>query len=214
MATPAERADRAASGQQIAIVVVLLLVLLGVLWFTVLRGGGGGGEDEALPLATPTADEGILPEIEPGVEPEEPVTGPGRGPIETFEVFAPRDPFLPLIAAQATGGGTTGGATDDGATGGGGAGDDGGANGNGNGGGAPSTASGGDVGGHTVKMVDSFNRNGREVVQVQVDGTVYTVSEGETFAQNFQVVSIDGECASFLFGDDQFTLCEGEEILK
>jgi hypothetical protein len=47
-----------------------------------------------------------------------------------------------------------------------------------------------------------------------VDGTVYTVDEGEQFAESFQLLSINGECATMLYGDDQFTLCEGEEILK
>jgi hypothetical protein len=43
---------------------------------------------------------------------------------------------------------------------------------------------------------------------------VYTAQEGETFADSFQLVSASGRCATMLFGDDQFTLCEGEEILK
>ncbi len=52
------------------------------------------------------------------------------------------------------------------------------------------------------------------MVRVQVDGTVYTVGEGDRFAENFEVLSISGQCASLLYGDDQFSLCEGEEILK
>ena len=68
------------------------------------------------------------------------------------------------------------------------------------------------VGGHRVRVVDVFP-NGRRA-QIQVDGTVYTVDEGEVFAENFQLVSASGECATMLFGDDEFTLCEGEEILK
>jgi hypothetical protein len=61
-------------------------------------------------------------------------------------------------------------------------------------------------------VVDVRARGGR--AQIQVDGTVYTVDEGETFADNFQLVDASGECATMLFGDDEFTLCEGEEILK
>jgi hypothetical protein len=63
-------------------------------------------------------------------------------------------------------------------------------------------------------LVDVFQENNSPRAQVEVDGTVYTVSEGEVFADNFELVSASGECATMLFGDDQFTLCEGEEILK
>ncbi len=70
------------------------------------------------------------------------------------------------------------------------------------------------MGGHTVALIDIFKDGGSQRAQVEVDGTVYTVGEGDRFADNFQVLSISGECATMLFGDDQFTLCEGESILK
>jgi len=50
--------------------------------------------------------------------------------------------------------------------------------------------------------------------QVDVNGVVHTVAEDEVFAENFKLLSLSGDCASMLFGDDQFTICEGEEILK
>ena len=43
---------------------------------------------------------------------------------------------------------------------------------------------------------------------MQVDGKVYTVQPGATFDDNFQLVKIDGKCATFLFGDQSFELCE------
>lgn len=49
---------------------------------------------------------------------------------------------------------------------------------------------------------------------VQIDETVYEVRVGETFAGNYLVRSIDPPCATLLFGDDAFTLCEGESALK
>jgi hypothetical protein len=58
-------------------------------------------------------------------------------------------------------------------------------------------------------VIDVFPRGGGEVVHVEVDGQTHTACEGERFAQNFQVVSIEGECATFLFGDENFTTCEG-----
>lgn len=64
------------------------------------------------------------------------------------------------------------------------------------------------IGGHTVVLLDTFTSGGGEVAQVEVDGKVYSVSEGETFAQGqFELTTISGDCATFLYGDEQFTLC-------
>ena len=65
-----------------------------------------------------------------------------------------------------------------------------------------------------MKLIDVFTDKGKERAEVQVDGTVYTVDVGEEFADSFKLLSTSGDCASLLFGDDQFSLCEGQEILK
>ncbi len=168
--------------------IVLVLVLA---WFFFLRGGG---------------EEALAPEVAaPTVVPETPVPTEtaaeeeDEGRVETFEVFAGRDPFEPLVDEGGGGGGTV--VTDE----------DGTVISDADEGAEPSGASG-NVGGHRVRLVDVFP-NGR-TAQVQVDGTVYTVDEGEVFADNFQLVRASGQCATMLFGDDEFTLCEGEEILK
>jgi hypothetical protein len=73
----------------------------------------------------------------------------------------------------------------------------------------PSTPTGGSSttsGGHTVVLVDVFSNSTK--AQVEVDGTVYTVGEGDTFASTFKLVTISGNCASFLNGDSSFSLCE------
>jgi len=57
-----------------------------------------------------------------------------------------------------------------------------------------------------VVLVDIFS-NGTQA-QVEVDGTVYTVGVGHTFAGTFKLLSISGSCAAFLNGDQSFTLCE------
>jgi hypothetical protein len=67
------------------------------------------------------------------------------------------------------------------------------------------------VGGHTVTLIDIFTRNGVEMAQVQVDSTGYVVREGETFAVNYRLVSISGNCASFVNGSNQFVLCENPQ---
>ena len=213
----AQGARRELTGQQAVIVVGVLILLLLVLWFLFLRGGGTDPE----PVAPVTAPEVVdpTPEVTPDVE--EP-NQPKDGPVETFEVFASKDPFEPLVnpagtsgaptgtaPATSTGGDPTGGA-DDGT---GGPGDDGSGGGGGNGGGGSGDGSS-NVSGHTVRLIDVYRQNGRMRAQIQVDGTVYTVDVGERFATNFELVDISGECASILYGDDQFSICEGEEILK
>jgi hypothetical protein len=62
------------------------------------------------------------------------------------------------------------------------------------------------IGGHDVKLIGVAGR-GRKL-DVQVDGKVYTVEPGATFDDNFKLVKIDGTCATFLFGDQSFELCE------
>ena len=212
MATRAEDAGtgRDASRNQVALVILGLVALLGVLWFVFLRGGS-----PETPAALPTPVITEAPEVEPT---EEPRKGGDKGRIETFEVFAPKDPFKPVIS-EATAGDTgttvtTGApATDTGTT-------------DGTGGttspsggsdigrGADGGGGGSSVGGHRVRLIDTITSGGEARARVQVDGTVYTVSEGDRFADNFELLSVNGQCASMLFGDDQFSLCEGEEILK
>ncbi len=69
-----------------------------------------------------------------------------------------------------------------------------------------------EVGGQQVTLLDIFVQDGRRVVQVSVDGQTFVVGAGDTFAENFQVVSIGESCATFLFGDESFTLCEPGEL--
>jgi hypothetical protein len=210
MATTEEQleAKRGVTGAQVALLVGGLVLLLFLVWFFVLRGGSEPAE------TAPPASSGA-PSVAPDDEPQatdEPGK-PKKQPVETFELFASKDPFEPLVdPTAATGGTTTGAPTTIGGTGGttGGNGGTG-----GTAGGTGGTSGGGEtVGGHSVRLVDVFLDKGAPRAQVEVDGTVYTVAEGEVFAENFELVSASGECATMLFGDDQFTLCEGEEILK
>jgi hypothetical protein len=50
--------------------------------------------------------------------------------------------------------------------------------------------------------------------KVTVDGTPYRVTEGESFAGGYRAVDINSECASFESSTTDFTLCEGEAVLK
>jgi hypothetical protein len=72
----------------------------------------------------------------------------------------------------------------------------------------PSGGSSATFNGQTVVLVDIFTANGQEQAQVEVDGTVYTVSPGDSFAGDFALVSINGTCADFTFQGNAFSLCE------
>jgi hypothetical protein len=188
-----------------------LLILLGVIavaalaWFLLFGGGGDEADNGAAP--TPVTP----PSPPPAAEPLPP--DPGRRPPRTFAFFGGRDPFVPLVVAEEGAGGTgtaaaptepTDGETPtdgfeptDGDQDG---------DGDGDGGGGGPVA----MGGREVVLIDVFTRGGEQVVQVSVDGDTFVVGEGERFAGNFEVTSIEGTCATFLFGDESFTLCEGE----
>ncbi len=62
------------------------------------------------------------------------------------------------------------------------------------------------IGGHDVKLISVAG--GRTNLDVTVDGKLYTVEPGATFDDNLKLVKIDGKCATFLFGDQSFELCE------
>jgi hypothetical protein len=80
---------------------------------------------------------------------------------------------------------------------------------------SPSNAPGGGtsthVGGHTVTLLDIFKRDGVDKAQVQVDAKVFTVEEGDTFSDGFELVSIGGTCATFTQSGRQFVLCENPQ---
>jgi hypothetical protein len=66
-----------------------------------------------------------------------------------------------------------------------------------------------------VHLVDVFvDEDGTERAIVQVDDRLYEVVAGQEFANNFRVQSIDPPCVTLLYGDDAFSLCEGEQVLK
>ena len=159
-------------------------------------GGGGGGTPAQPPLVRPAATTTT--------------TAGGGVPPQSFEEFNTKDPFTPLAnPAAPAGGGTTettvpGAATGGGTT-------------------ATTTAGAGASGGtatqpmrnQSVALLNVYTKNGQTVADVRVNDTVYTaVAPGQTFATNFQLVSLQGQCGTFAFGDEHFQLCKGEEVLK
>lgn len=171
---------------------------------------GKGGAPALPPLSTGPSIVGPTgPTVGPSVVPSGSPTAGGPSPSP---IFAGRDPFsIPPIFSPA-GSGTPSGST--GSTGG----PTGPSGSTGTGTGtptsptstptAPSNGSSTVIGGHTVVLLDTFTHNGVAMVQVEVDGTVYNVAVGHSFAGGtFSLRDVAGNCATFLFGDQSFTLC-------
>jgi|SRR6185436_7293338 len=192
-------------GGIVAAVLVLALVGLGQL--------GKGGAPALPPLSVgPSTATGPVA-TGPGVTGPSESGSPSQGGPSPSPIFSGRDPFsLPpqfqTIAPPSgvTGPGPTGGGgvTGPGPTGGGGVtgpGPTGSTN-------PPTNGSTTVIGGHTVVLIDTFTSNGVSHATVEVDGIVYNPAEGATFAGgNFELRDVAGNCATFLFGDESFTLC-------
>lgn len=177
--------------------IVVGVLLLGFLLFNVL----GGGEDVDLPPLPPAPTDGAEPTLSPTLSP---TTSP-------VAVFGGRDPFsvppvlVPPTSPGATGTtttsptspGTTTSPTSPGTT------------------TSPTTSptqpgdgSGTNRGGDSIVLLDVFTLNGVHRVQVSVNGTVYDVAVGERFAGGrYLLRSVSGNCATFVRGDEAFTLC-------
>ena len=157
---------------------VVGVLLAGFVLFSVL----GGGEP---PITVPDIP---LPSSSPSPSP-----GGGGPPIQSF---TGRDPFSvppalsPSPPSQSPGGSPTGSQSPSSSP------------------TAPGGGSSQNVGGSTVVLLDIFQRDGATRVQVEVDGTVFDVGIGDQFSGGrFELRSVADNCATFLFGDEQFTLC-------
>jgi hypothetical protein len=157
-----------------------------LLLLKVLTGGGGGNDapppnDDFVSIQTTTTTTVPAPDIPGG----------------SFDVFATKDPFAPVISID-TGTPSTPGVS--GATGSTGT----------TGGGGSTTPSAGTA----VAVEDVYDQAGTLVAAIRVGSTVYTVAPGEAFAGSYMVVSVEGTCVQLLYGDAPFQLCKGEEVIK
>jgi len=218
-------APQSANPNRRALIILAIGLAAALLFFLVTQvlGGDDGADEVVGPETTTTITRAPVTTVAPaaGV--------PGAEPVETFEVFSTKNPFVPLrgaTAATATGGTTTGtGTTGTGTTGTGTTG----TTTTGSATAGTSTATGGTSTGSAagsgsteprrsqrVSLLDVFAEGGRTVANVRVNDRVHKVGEGDTFATSFQVLSLSqaDSCGQSLFGDDPFRLCEGEELLK
>jgi hypothetical protein len=217
---------QAASQKQLILVGVMLAVLLGVVYFMFLKGDG----EEPASSATPTPAGSTVPaEEEPSDQNEEDeAEAPkkkSKGPVETSEVFGGKDPFepvidlTPVVAAADNGDATTDGTTattDDGLT------------------PAPTTPTtpvppvappaddDDDVAktGYVVKLVRISSAGGTRTAHVQTvkreswDKQQHQLEDGDRFRTHFKVTSIDSRCATFMFDQEWFSLCEGQRVVR
>ncbi len=183
-------------GGIVAAVLVVALLALGQL---------GKGGTAALPPISIGPSTSIAPTEGPTVEPSEGPSGEPTGGPSPSPIFSGRDPFsVPpqfQVTASPTDGSSPASPTDTGSP---------------SSPGSPTTSptsaptngSSTVVGGHTVVLLDTFTHNGVQMAQVEVDGTVYNVAEGDPFAGGtFELRDVAGNCATFLYGDESFTLC-------
>ncbi|MHB8511335.1 MAG: hypothetical protein ACYDCC_04065 [Actinomycetota bacterium] len=80
--------------------------------------------------------------------------------------------------------------------------------------GASPQPTGGTPGHSKVVLLDIFMENGVRFASVQVDGQTHNVKEGDTFANVYRVITITDQCATFVQGDERFTLCIGQQVFK
>lgn len=202
----------------LAVVAVVLLLAVVVLPGLLFGGGGGGSsvEDSFPPVSTPPTT--VVPD------------GGDGAPAETSAAFTSKNPFDPLVEMAApvvSAPSTSGEAVDTTATpdplspiddpgfafpiGGDGAvlPDDG------------TTAT--TLPPAPVRQPDRVallevysDLGGRLVASVRINDATYGVGEGEEFAFSYRVLDLDlgTRCATLLFGDDRFGLCEGDETSK
>lgn len=201
------------------------VVLVAFVASRFLLGGGDGNESTSNSSATtrpraasPVTVAPVTPAADPSAAPAAP-GAPAAPTVETFEVFTTKNPFQPLRVKAAPAAATKPAPAP-----------------------APAavaptpvavaptpvvlpvasatTATGGQatepVRATRVALVDVFSEGGRVVANVRVNDTVSKVGAGDSFGGNFKVVSLDeaARCGRFLYGDDQFRMCRGEELLK
>ena len=64
-------------------------------------------------------------------------------------------------------------------------------------------------------LEDVYQLNGVSTARVRVGGASFTVTAGQVFANNYQLVAFtSATCADFRYADSPFNLCVGEQVFK
>jgi len=172
----------------LAVIISLLLVgTAGVsVWLMASSGVFSLGDDQNLPSA-------------PGAGPSAVETADDPLPFYGGAVYAPRDPFEPLVTTATTVPGATTtvpGATTTTVP------------------GATTTTQGNVPDTKRITLLEITVDDGVYTAVVSVDDVTYTVGVGDTFAGDFKVISLDSDSGVFMYGDNVFTLSVGQSIVK
>jgi hypothetical protein len=202
---PADAVDDAADAKRRKMIlagVVGVVVLVAAVYFLFLSGGGGSTTSAApvVPSAKAATTKTVHKTASHAAK-----TTKKRVP-STFKDVVGRDPFTPLWSTEAAAA-PTGSTGDTGST--------------GTTSGTPTTVNSGSGSGVTttstgqqVTLLRIFTKHGKVYAQTKIGSTVYTPHVGQTFATTFQLLSVKGKTATYLDGDVQFSLREGQEVLK
>ncbi|HVF05914.1 MAG TPA: hypothetical protein VNA20_13815 [Frankiaceae bacterium] len=82
------------------------------------------------------------------------------------------------------------------------------------GGGQSSGGSSAAVGGQRVALMTVYAKGDASYAQTRVGDVVYTPRVGQVFAVSYKLLAVSGKTATYLYGDEQFTLSVGQEVLK
>jgi hypothetical protein len=176
--------------------IVAGVLVVGLVLFNVL--GGGGGTEAPPRRTTGSATPTLAPTVTPTTTPTPVARFTGRDPFST----PPQ--FLVATGTSGTGSSSSGGSSSSSSSSG---------SGSSSSTSPPPTQPGGgsseNLGGHTVVLLDTFRVSGTDRAQVEIDGVVYNVAVGEQFGpgNRFELRSVSGNCGTFVFGDQSFTLC-------
>jgi hypothetical protein len=176
--------------------IVAGVLVVGLVLFNVL--GGGGGTEAPPRRTTGSATPTLAPTVTPTTTPTPVARFTGRDPFST----PPQ--FLVATGSSGSGSSSSGGSLSSSSSSG---------SGSSSSSSPPPTQPGGgsseNLGGHTVVLLDTFRVSGTDRAQVEIDGVVYNVAVGEQFGpgNRFELRSVSGNCGTFVFGDQSFTLC-------
>lgn len=70
------------------------------------------------------------------------------------------------------------------------------------------------VGGQRVALIHVYTKDGKTYAQTRVGDVVYTPTVGTVFAGSYKLLATSDKTATYLYGDEQFNLTEGQEVLK
>lgn len=77
-----------------------------------------------------------------------------------------------------------------------------------------SSGSSASVGGQRVALMTVYEKDGVQFAQAKIGDVVYSPKVGQVFAVSYKLLATSGKTATFLYGDEQFTLSVGQEVLK